>query len=85
MASPSDQLIQIDTDNLGGSTYRPSTRRTTLTPPQASPYTVEVTKPRGVLITKVGADKFDPEKTYKVAINSYRANGGGRLSPRELA
>lgn len=81
MASPSDQLIQIDTDNLGGQylpTKHPSYNFDTAS---GITYTVEVTKPRGerVLITEVGADKFDPEKTYKVAINSYRANGGGAL------
>jgi 2',3'-cyclic-nucleotide 2'-phosphodiesterase/3'-nucleotidase len=43
-------------------------------------YTVDVTKPAGSRITIASmADKtpFDPAKTYSVAINSYRAQGGG--------
>lgn len=43
-------------------------------------YTVDVSKPAGerVYIIKMSdGDKFDPGKEYKVAINSYRGNGGG--------
>lgn len=57
-------------------------------------YTVDVTKPRGEKIDiKSMADgrAFDPETTYKVAVNSYRGNGGGnllthgaRIAPEEL-
>lgn len=45
-------------------------------------YTVDVTKPRGekISITSMAdGSPFDPAKTYKVAINSYRGNGGGNL------
>lgn len=45
-------------------------------------YTVDVTKPRGEKITIVSmADgtPFQLDKDYKVAINSYRGNGGGNL------
>ena len=45
-------------------------------------YTVDVTKPRGerVVITSLAdGTPFDPEKTYNVAITSYRASGGGYL------
>jgi len=45
-------------------------------------YEVDVTKPDGKKVTiKKMSDgrKFDPEATYKVAMNSYRANGGGEL------
>lgn len=45
-------------------------------------YTVDVTKPRGnkVHITSMAnGDKFDLTKTYRVALNSYRGNGGGEL------
>lgn len=58
-------------------------------------YTVDVTKPRGEKITiKSMADgrAFDPKATYKVAVNSYRGNGGGNLltqgagiAPEELS
>ncbi|MDR2653120.1 MAG: bifunctional metallophosphatase/5'-nucleotidase [Prevotellaceae bacterium] len=43
-------------------------------------YTVDVTKPSGEKInikSMYNGDKFDFDKTYKVAINSYRGNGGG--------
>jgi 2',3'-cyclic-nucleotide 2'-phosphodiesterase/3'-nucleotidase len=43
-------------------------------------YTVDVTKPSGEKInikSMYNGDKFDFEKTYNVAINSYRGNGGG--------
>lgn len=48
-------------------------------------YTVDVTKPRGEKITILGMSDgrpFDPEATYKVAVNSYRGNGGGDLLTR---
>jgi 2',3'-cyclic-nucleotide 2'-phosphodiesterase/3'-nucleotidase len=43
-------------------------------------YTVDVTKPYGKKITVHGFEngkRFDPNKHYRVAINSYRGNGGG--------
>ncbi len=43
-------------------------------------YTVDVTKPEGkrVTITSMSdGSPFRPDATYKVAVNSYRANGGG--------
>lgn len=45
-------------------------------------YTVDVTKPQGEKITILSmADgtPFDMDKMYKVALNSYRGNGGGDL------
>ncbi len=45
-------------------------------------YTVDVTKPAGkkIHIVRMSNGKpFDLRKRYKVAINSYRANGGGEL------
>ena len=45
-------------------------------------YTVDVTKPQGEKISiKSLADgrAFDMNKTYRVAVNSYRGNGGGDL------
>jgi 2',3'-cyclic-nucleotide 2'-phosphodiesterase/3'-nucleotidase len=43
-------------------------------------YTVDVTKPAGEKVnikSMYNGDGFDFEKTYNVAINSYRGNGGG--------
>ena len=45
-------------------------------------YTVDVTKPKGEKITilsMANGKPFDLKKTYKVAVNSYRGNGGGDL------
>lgn len=45
-------------------------------------YTVDVTRPRGNrvnIISMADGTPFNPEADYKVAVNSYRANGGGDL------
>lgn len=45
-------------------------------------YTVDVTKPRGERITierMADGKPFELDKQYKVAVNSYRGNGGGDL------
>ncbi|HBZ19990.1 MAG TPA: bifunctional metallophosphatase/5'-nucleotidase [Bacteroidales bacterium] len=43
-------------------------------------YTIDVSKPEGKRVTIksfTNGNTFDPEKTYLVAVNSYRGNGGG--------
>lgn len=43
-------------------------------------YVVDVSKPEGERVTITGlsdGNEFEPGRTYKVAINSYRGNGGG--------
>lgn len=45
-------------------------------------YVVDVTKPKGekvTIISMADGKKFDPDKVYRVALNSYRGNGGGEL------
>ncbi len=45
-------------------------------------YTVDVTRPQGEkinIISMADGTPFDPDRTYKVAVNSYRGNGGGDL------
>ena len=45
-------------------------------------YTVDVTKPQGEKITverMADGTPFEPDRMYKVAVNSYRGNGGGDL------
>ena len=45
-------------------------------------YVVDVTKPDGEkvkILRMTNGEKFDPKKWYRVAMNSYRANGGGEL------
>jgi len=48
-------------------------------------YEVDVTKPEGQrvrILSMADGRPFDPDKTYRVAINSYRGNGGGELLTR---
>lgn len=48
-------------------------------------YEVDVTKPVGQrvhIISMADGTPFDPDKTYRVAVNSYRGNGGGELLTR---
>lgn len=48
-------------------------------------YTVDVTKPQGEKIRVLSMSDgtpFDPRETYEVAVNAYRANGGGELMTR---
>ncbi len=48
-------------------------------------YEVDVTKPQGErvrIVSMQDGSAFDPAKTYRVAMNSYRANGGGELVTR---
>lgn len=45
-------------------------------------YTVDLRKPKGqkvTILSMADGKPFDLQKTYKVAVNSYRANGGGGL------
>ena len=45
-------------------------------------YEVDVTKPDGEkvrILQMSNGEPFDPQKTYRVAMNSYRGNGGGEL------
>lgn len=58
-------------------------------------YTVDLTKPGGervTILSMTNGEKFHPDSLYKVAVNSYRASGGGghfergaRLSSDEMA
>ena len=48
-------------------------------------YTVDVTKPEGQkvhIVSMADGTPFDEEKMYRVAVNSYRGNGGGELLTR---
>lgn len=45
-------------------------------------YTVDVTQPEGrriQIISMANGKPFYPDERYKVAVNSYRGNGGGRI------
>ena len=48
-------------------------------------YTVDVTKPEGRkvhIVSMADGTPFDEDKMYRVAVNSYRGNGGGELLTR---
>lgn len=74
MKSPGDALLNITTENrLSANAYN-------LSSAEGIRYTVDVTRPAGdrVTITQMTDGRpFDPQATYKVAMSSYRANGGG--------
>ena len=81
MTSPSDHLFNLSASNgnkglwFANPTYNFDSAA-------GIDYVVDVSKPKGskVKILRMSNGKpFDLHKTYKVALNSYRANGGGQL------
>ena len=84
MKSPDDHLLLLREKRREGATDRASFKNFSFNFDSAAGiiYTVDVTKPKGEKITilKMADGKpFDENKTYKVALNSYRGNGGGEL------
>jgi len=87
MKTDKDQLILFQKDGAGAIQTDPRTGAGRTAMPSYNwdtfagiKYTVDVTKPEGsrVAIQSMADGKpFSPEKTYVVAINSYRAMGGG--------
>lgn len=84
MQSPGDHLLRLR-DNAGGDDMTHTGFRYpsyNFDSAAGINYTVDVTKPRGEKITILSmadGSAFDPDATYKVAVNSYRGNGGGNL------
>lgn len=83
MKSPDDHLLLIDRQTYGDA-QRMGFKNFSFNFDSAAgiDYTVDVTKPNGqkVTILRMGnGQPFDEKKWYKVAINSYRGNGGGEL------
>ncbi len=84
MNSPDDHLLQFATegDATKGDFARLRNPSYNFDSAAGIIYTVDVTRQQGSRINiKSMADgsPFDPDKDYKVAVNSYRANGGGNL------
>ncbi|MGN0213596.1 MAG: bifunctional metallophosphatase/5'-nucleotidase [Muribaculaceae bacterium] len=84
MTSPDGHLLWLKDKPTKGDVSRASFQHESFNFDSAAGiiYTVDVTKPRGEKITIISmADgtPFDMNKTYRVAINSYRGNGGGAL------
>lgn len=81
MTSPDDHLLLLrDNDDKGRAMFlRPSYNFDSAA---GIIYTVDVTKQQGEKVTiesMADGTPFDMERTYRVALNSYRGNGGGEL------
>ena len=81
MSGPADGLIQINEEYFGGQYLATAHPTYNFDTASGITYTVDVRRPRGdrVRITSVGVEPFDPQRTYLVAVNSYRGSGGGGL------
>lgn len=84
MTSPSDHLLLFNdrTINSPESWQRLRTPSYNFDSAAGILYEVDVTKPRGQKITiksLATGEPFDLKQTYRVAVNSYRGNGGGGL------
>lgn len=83
MKSPDDHLLLLDNKTYGDA-QRMGFKNFSFNFDSAAgiDYTVDVTKPDGQKVTILrmsNGQPFDPKKWYKVAVNSYRGNGGGEL------
>lgn len=78
MTRPGDPLIKRDEDG------RPVTATFNYTSAAGIRYTVDITKPEGQrvsILSMSDGTEFDPQRQYRVAINSYQASGGGNFLP----
>ncbi len=83
MTSPDDHLLLLDDRTLGDQ-QRLGFKNFSFNFDAAAgiDYEVDVTKPNGQKVKVLrmsNGEPFDEAKYYKVAVNSYRANGGGEL------
>ncbi|MBR4441565.1 MAG: bifunctional metallophosphatase/5'-nucleotidase [Bacteroidales bacterium] len=78
MSDRKDHLVLFEVDERGNG--RTAGKFYNYSSASGIDYTVDLTKPAGEKISIHGFSdgrKFEPDKIYKVAINSYRGNGGG--------
>jgi 2',3'-cyclic-nucleotide 2'-phosphodiesterase/3'-nucleotidase len=83
MTSPDDHIMLLD-DEMKEDQQRAGFKYYTFNFDSAAgiDYEVDVTKPEGEkvrILQMSDGTPFDEKKWYKVAMNSYRANGGGEL------
>ena len=86
MTSPNDHLLLLDKRTYGDA-QRMGFKNFSFNFDSAAgiDYTVDVTKPAGQKVTILkmsNGQPFNPMAWYKVAVNSYRGNGGGELLTR---
>lgn len=84
MKSPEDHLLWLKEKRREGAEDRASFQNFSFNFDSAAGiiYTVDVTKPKGEkvnIISLADGKPFEMEHIYKVALNSYRGNGGGEL------
>lgn len=82
ITSPDSHLIRFASDNPGPGNNRLANPSYNFDSAAGIRYTVDVTKPKGSRIVIASMDNgmpFDMSRRYRVAINSYRGNGGGDL------
>ena len=84
MKSPEDHILLLRERRREGAEDRASFKNFSFNFDSAAGiiYTVDVTKPDGEkvqIVSMADGTPFDMNKTYKVALNSYRGNGGGEL------
>ncbi len=84
MKSPQDPLLWLKKSKKEGEAGRVLFENYSFNFDSASGiiYTVDVTRPKGQkveIICLANGQPFDLKRTYKVALNSYRGNGGGEL------
>ena len=83
MSGPGDHLLLLDR-RTDGDAQRMGFKNLSFNFDSAAgiDYTVDVSKPDGQKVTILrmsNGQPFDPGRWYRVAVNSYRANGGGEL------
>ena len=84
MKSPDDHILLFREKRREGATDRASFKNFSFNFDSAAGiiYTVDVTKPDGekvTILSMADGTPFNMDKMYKVAVNSYRGNGGGEL------
>ena len=82
MSSPADHMLWLKASNRKGDENRAAFHNESFNFDSAAGiiYTVDLTKPRGEkvnIVSMADGTPFSFDRTYKVAINSYRGNGGG--------
>lgn len=81
MVNENDNLIRLTEYHNGNTTsYRTEESFFNFDSAAGIKYTIDITKPVGQRISVISmqnGNPFDPCKTYKAIINSYRGNGGG--------